>query len=121
MSLRRLQQRAKIGCPFCWEYVPTPQRKIAVFSADGTLGGRCGGCGAAFVVDETGRSGGQALLDAQAVLCDGDLDKAMAMDSHDYEVKKRAYQGPTNSVGGRPQGHAYLQPKIWFLKLKDKA
>jgi len=119
MSLRRIQQRAKIGCPFCWEYVPTPQRKIAVFSADGALGGRCGGCGAAFVVDETGRSGGQALLDAQAVLCDGDLDKAMAMDSHDYEVKKRAYQGPTNSVAGRPQGHGYLQPKVWFLKLKD--
>jgi hypothetical protein len=94
---------------------------LAVFSGDGCLGGRCH-CGAAFVVDETGHSGGQALLDAQAVACDGDLDAALALASgEDYVVETRPYQGPTAAAGlGRRQGHAHLQPKVWFVKLKAK-
>ena len=115
--IRRLQQRAKVGCAFCWEWIPSPKKMIAVFSADGCLGGRCR-CGAAFVIDETGKAGGQALLDAQAVACDGDLDRALSLNSReDYEVKTRPYQGPTPTLAGRPHGHGYLQPKIWFLKL----
>jgi hypothetical protein len=90
-----------------------------VFSADGCLGGRCS-CGAAFVIDVTGRSGGQALLDAQALACDGDLDRAMRMSSGvDYDVQTRPYQGPTNTVGGPRFGGGHLQPKAWFVKLKS--
>lgn len=91
---------------------------MAVFSADGCLGGVCQ-CGAAFAIDETGRSGGQALLDAQAIACDGDLDRALSLNSGvDYEVETRAYQGRTRTIRGRPYGHGHLQPKIWFIKLK---
>lgn len=92
---------------------------LAVFSGDGCLGGRCS-CGAGFVIDETGHSGGQALLDAQAVACDGDLDAALALASgEDYEVETRPYQGPINTVGRQRHGHSYMQPKVWFVKLKE--
>jgi hypothetical protein len=90
------------------------------FSADGCLGGRCS-CGAAFVIDVTGHSGGQALLDAQAIACDGDLDGAMKLSSgEDYEVQTRSYEGPTNTVAGRRFARGYMQPKVWFIKLIPK-
>jgi hypothetical protein len=73
------------------------------------------------VIDETGRAGGQALLDAQAVVCDGDLDRALNLSSgKDFDVETRPYQGPTNTLSGRRQGHGYMQPKVWFVKLKGE-
>jgi hypothetical protein len=107
----RFRQAVRVGCPFCWEWIPTPRNVMDVFSADGCLGGRCS-CGAAFVVDETGRSGGQALLDAQALVCDGDLDAALALESRvDVEIVER---------GARRFGASSLKPKVWFAKLKKK-
>jgi hypothetical protein len=116
----RFRQATRVGCPFCWEWIPDPKPVFEVFSADECLGGRCS-CGAAFVIDETGHSGGQALLDAQALACDGDLDAALALSSdRDYQVETRPYQAPTRGVGRRPHGHSHMQPKVWFIKLKDK-
>jgi hypothetical protein len=117
--MQRLRQKTRVGCPFCWEWIPTPSTLFDGFSADGCLGGRCS-CGAAFAVDETGRSGGQTLLDAQALACDGDLDRALNLNSGvDYDVQTRPYQGPTNTVAGRRYGGGQLQPKVWFVKLKS--
>ena len=115
-----MRQKAQVGCPFCWEWIPTPKTVFDGFSADGCLGGRCS-CGVAFVVDETGHSGGQALLDAQALACGGDLDRAMKLSSgEDYEVQTRPYQGPTNTIARRRYGQGYMQPKVWFVKLKSQ-
>jgi hypothetical protein len=75
-----MRKATRILCPFCEENVPAPSRVMTVFTPDGCLAGRCS-CGAAYAVDETGRLGGQALLDAQAVLCDGDLNLAMTLES----------------------------------------
>jgi hypothetical protein len=77
---KRMRQAKEIRCPFCQEGVPAPGRVMAVFTPDGCLAERCS-CGAVYAVDETGRLGGQALLDAQAVLCDGDLQLAMTLES----------------------------------------
>jgi hypothetical protein len=118
--IERVREKARVGCPFCWEWIPTPKTVFEAFSADGCLGGRCS-CGAAFVVDETGRAGGQALLDAQALVCDGDLDRALKLSSGaDYDVQTRPYHGPTATVAGRRRGHGYMQPKVWFIKLKGE-
>jgi hypothetical protein len=68
-----------------------------------------------FVLDETGKSGGQALLDALALACDGDLDRALRLDSEkDYELKTK----PLRESRFRIQGHSYLAPKVWALRLK---
>lgn len=81
-------------------------------SPEGAKGGRCE-CGAAFVVDETGRSGGLALIDAQTLLCDGDTQQAMRLETDVHvEVKTRDYR----ATGAGMRGHSYLRPKIWFVR-----
>ncbi len=108
----------RVGCPFCWEWVPAPETHFHVFSADGCEGGRCS-CGAFFVVDRTGKSGGQARLDAQALACQGDLDRALALrPGDDFDVKTRKLTPETGSRRPVATGHSYLEPQAWFLKLK---
>jgi hypothetical protein len=108
-----------IDCPFCGERLPDPQLSFAVFSGEGCNGGRCK-CGAGFVVDETGKAGGQALMDAQAMACDGDLDRALKLDSNkDYKVKRRAYQSQTGRFADRLQVTSIRQPVVWVLKLNE--
>jgi len=81
------------------------------------MGGHCS-CGAVFVVDETGKSGGQALLDVRALACDGDLDRAMKLvENTDCKIETKVYQSNTDSPFGRMQGHPLLKPKVWVLKL----
>jgi hypothetical protein len=88
-----------------------------VFSGDGCLGGRCA-CSAVYVLDETGRDGGQALLDAQALACDGDLKRAMQLSNGvDFEVKTRDLGKREGRTPSRAVVAGYLPPKVWFLKL----
>jgi hypothetical protein len=61
---QRMRKAKQILCPFCEEGVPAPGRVMTVFTPDGCLAERCS-CGAVYAVDETGRLGGQALLDIQ--------------------------------------------------------
>lgn len=107
----------KIGCPFCWEWLPTPRVQLNSFSATECKGGQCE-CGAFFVVDETGKSGGVALLDVQALACGGDLERAMTLQEDvDFELKKKAYRGESTTRGGDARGHSYLDPKLWVIRL----
>ncbi|MFH1811365.1 MAG: hypothetical protein ABIJ09_21675 [Pseudomonadota bacterium] len=111
------RQPARTGCPYCWEWIPEPRKLDKVYTPDGCMGGRCE-CGAYFVIDEIGRNGGMALLNAQVLACDGDVDRALQL-SHgdDFEVLTRDYQQP-GGVGFRGYAHASRRAKIWFLKLK---
>ena len=106
----------KIGCPFCWEWMPPPGPLTGVFSFNAT-GGRCEECGAYYVVDETGKSGGQALLDLQAFFTGGDLDRAMQLqEGVDYELKTRDYQREAATTSGYVEGHSHMQPKAWVIR-----
>lgn len=90
-----------------------------VFSGEGCIGGKCQ-CGAVFVIDEAGRFGGQALMDAQALLCEGDLDRAMKLDSkQDLEVRTRPITETERHYGDRFQPHGHAAPKVWALKLRE--
>jgi len=103
----------RIGCPFCWEYLPDPRVQHGSYSGSECRGGRCE-CGAFFVVDETGKSGGAALLDVQAIACGGDLDRAMTLrEGVDFELKTRRYS--RDALGTR--GHSHMDPKLWALRL----
>lgn len=105
----------KVGCPFCWEYLPKPKLITAVYSGEGGQGGCCS-CGAFYIVDETGRSGGQALMDVQTMACAGDVDKALKLNSNvDFELKTKLLR----EDGRNLPGHSYLQPKIWAIKLTN--
>jgi hypothetical protein len=108
---------SKIGCPFCWEWLPRPKNVMTVFSGGGGIGGKCE-CGAVFIVDDVGKFGGQALMDVRALACDGDLDRASEMvEGVDYELKTKAYEKSPDAFN-RPMATApYLQPKVWAIKL----
>jgi len=111
-------RKPSIQCPFCGQLLPEPVLQEGVFSGGGALGGHCA-CGAVFCVDETGRQGGVALLDAQALAFDGDLDRAMALDvSARAQVETRPWAPLGASKLSRPRGPAYGDPHVWILKLK---
>lgn len=120
-KIRLRQNMSKIPCPFCEQILPPIKQVDNVFTGDGCQGGVCD-CGAAFVADATGKSGGQALLDAQALVCEGDLDRAIAIDSKtDLEIKHVAYQMPASRLAGRnPRGMALL-PKLWVVRLQNQS
>ena len=116
---RRRTKSPTIHCPWCGSKIDRPRQTLEVFSSDGARGGRCT-CGAAFVLDETGRSGGQCVLDVLALLCDGDLDRALALDSGtDYRMKTLPYVRFATSVARNWRVTPSRQPKIWFAAFPE--
>ena len=118
---RRMRKARQILCPFCKEKVSAPRRVMTVFTPEGCLAERCS-CGAVYAVDETGRLGGQALLDAQAFLCEGNLRLAMTLETgKQVDVRSRplgvqAIQG-TASRFNRTSGSA----RAWFVRRRAEA
>ena len=109
----------KVGCPFCFQWLPTPTRLPEMHGLD-SLGGRCV-CGAYFVVDVTGKSGGQALLDVQTLACGGDVDQALKLrENVDFDLKSKPVREQTGPGGFVVQGHSYMQPRVWALKLSAR-
>ncbi len=136
----------RINCPFCSKRLPRAETMVDLASAEGCQGGRCT-CGAVFVVDDVGRFGGQALLDALTLACQGDIERALKIDAKKgFEVKtgslaeaarerrrrnlglepKRRFESKRRNPGqsaarqGRRRSpkHGYLEPKIWAVRLK---
>lgn len=109
----------KLTCPFCDELLPESEMRLDVFSGEGCQGGKCT-CGAAFALDEIGRAGGQAILDAVAILVDGDLDRAMSLKADlDYQVQSRPYSfGPARFGSGFSKTSAGL-PKIFAARFSS--
>ena len=112
----RMRKARRILCPFCKEKVPPPRRVTEVFTPDGCLAGRCA-CGAVYAVDETGRLGGQALLDAQTVLCDGNLEQAMSLESGKHvDVRSRRCPVLTIRGGGSRFKQTSASARAWFVR-----
>jgi hypothetical protein len=111
----RMRKARQILCPFCKEEVPAPRRVMTVFTPEGCLAERCS-CGAVYAVDETGRLGGQALLDAQAVLCEGDLRLAMTLETgKQVDVRSRPLGTQTIKGGGR-FNRTGASSRAWFVR-----
>jgi len=111
-GVRAKRNKPRATCAFCLRKLKKPKQRDDVFSGDGAKGGRCA-CGASYVLDETGRSGGQALLDAMALVCEGDLGRAMKLESNvDYEAKSEIYKGRRTTARDVP-------PKGWCGRLTD--
>lgn len=111
----RMRKARQILCPFCKAEVPSPRRVMAVFTPGGCLAEACA-CGAVYAVDETGRLGGQAMLDAQAVLCEGDLELAMTLETgRDVDVRSRPLGIRTIRGGGR-FNRTGASARAWFVR-----
>jgi len=117
----RMRRATKLRCPFCKKGVPAPGRVKTVFSPEGCLAERCS-CGAVYAVDETGRQGGQALLDAQAVLCDGDLRLAMTLESGKHvDVRSKPFRSQTLQVRGSRFNRVSESARAWFVRRRIEA
>jgi len=93
---------------------------MTVFTSEGCLAGRCS-CGAVYAVDETGRLGGQALLDAQAVLCDGDLQLAMTLETgKQVDVHSKPLQSQTLRAGTSRFDRVSRSARAWFVRRRRK-
>ena len=101
-------------CPFCDEAVSRPKHREASLDIKT---GQCS-CGALYVDDETGRSGGEALLAGLTMLCDGNLDRAMEMVAdRDYQLADREYEPRTFTRASRLKGlRAFGRAKVWFFR-----
>jgi len=89
---------------------------MTAFTAEGCLAERCS-CGAVYAVDETGRLGGQALLDAQAVLCDGDLQLAMTLETgKQVDVRSRPCPGQKIRGGTSRFKRTSHSARAWFVR-----
>jgi hypothetical protein len=111
-----MRKAMQILCPFCKAEVPVPRRVTAVFTPEGCLAERCS-CGAAYAVDETGRLGGHALLDAQAVLCNGDLDQAMTLESgNQIDVRYQPCRSHAIHLGGGRLTRTSASARAWFVR-----
>jgi hypothetical protein len=116
-----MRKTRQILCPFCKKSVPTPRRVTTVFTPGGCLAERCS-CGAVYAVDEMGRLGGQALLDAQAVLCDGDLQLAMTLESGKHvDVRSKPFQSQTLRAGTSRFNRVSGSARAWFVRRRAKA
>jgi len=113
---RKMRKATQILCPFCTAEVPPPSRVREVFTPEGCLAGHCS-CGAVYAVDETGRLGGQALLDAQAVLCNGDLDQALTLDSRNgIDVRSQPCRSHVIHLGAGVLTRTSASARAWFVR-----
>jgi hypothetical protein len=93
---------------------------MTVFTSEGCLAERCS-CGAVYAVDETGRLGGQALLDAQAVLCEGDLRLAMTLETGKHvDVRSRPLGAQTIRDGTSRFGRTGASARAWFVRRRKE-
>jgi hypothetical protein len=112
----RMRKARQILCPFCKQKVPAPRRVMTVFTPEGCLAERCA-CGAVYAVDETGRLGGQALLDAQAVLSEGDLKLAMTLETgKQVDVRSRPVGTQTIRAGASRFNRTAASSRAWFVR-----
>ena len=107
-----------VACPFCDHELPRPTMNGPEGAPLEHSGRQCGGCGAFYLLDATGREGGEVLVDGLSLLCGGDLKQAMALQSGiDYELQSRIYDARLHRFDpGRVRRTAYGLAKLWFFR-----
>jgi hypothetical protein len=103
-------------CPFCEALLPRPRKRpwnvISLLP-----GGRCA-CGAVFVVDPTGRNGGQALLEALEDACGGDRDRSLALlAGRDYAELIANYDPQLHQFIRDFKGYRRGMARLYLVKL----
>ena len=112
-------QRAK--CRFCSRTLPRPKKRENDLALHPLLPGATCPCGATYVVDPTGRNGGNALIDA-LIDAFGDRQKApLLMRGHDYEefIENYNLDGHTFITGFR--GYRRGMARMYLVKLIDRS
>ena len=116
MASARVRRTGRATCRFCSKVLPKPKNR------DDALhpllpGGRCR-CGAAFVVDPTGRNGGVALIEALTDAVGGDMGKANYMvPGRDYEDFIENYEPRAHTFIVGFKGYRRGMARLYLVKL----
>jgi len=103
-----------LQCPFCDTHLRAP---IDISFKDLNFTGGICPCRAVYVLDESGRAGGEIFLDALAFVCKGDIDKSLSLDPDEYETVELDYDLGANTIGRR--GSPAKLCKLYFIRLKE--
>lgn len=103
-----------LQCPFCDTHLRAP---IDINFKDLSFTGGICPCRAVYVLDESGRAGGEVFLDALAFVCKGDIDRSLQLDPEEYETVEFDYDQHANTIGRR--GSPAKISKLLFLRLKE--
>jgi len=103
-----------LACPFCDTMLRSPMD--INFKDMEFTGGICP-CRAVYVLDRSGRNMGETYMDALTFLSRGDYDKAMNLDTDDYETVDLDYNYQSNTIGSKKVGEKNC--KIIFARLKN--
>lgn len=114
---RKRHEKNRARCTFCETPISRPKEFPEAENGVTAVGGHCQ-CGAIFVADLTGKGGGEALWEGLTLLCDGDADQAMRLQTgKDYELEHRVYQPRTHGMEPPMKGRAGLaRPSLWFFR-----
>ena len=117
MAMPTLRQRGEPpACPFCAAALPRPRPRTSN-PASRLPGGRCA-CGACFVVDPTGRNGGQALLEALEDACGGDRDRSLFLQpGRDYQELIENYDPQLHRWIRGFRGYRRGMARLYLVKL----
>ncbi len=111
--VEEFSEKGSLRCPFCSSPVQRPV-EIKNGFAD-ILGGRCL-CGALYAYDPSGRALGEVLMDALAILCRGDYNKAVSLEEgKDYIIKYFMYEPYLNKIAG--YGSSVSARQLIFIKM----
>jgi hypothetical protein len=111
-----IRPHVSVGCAFCWQWIPRPER-LQAYDPGGAWAGRCP-CGAWFVLDENGKQGGQSLLELTTLASSGDLERAMRLQADvDYELRHKPLVERVVRMGASAAA-VTADPKVWFLRMR---
>jgi hypothetical protein len=110
-------QRAK--CRFCSRTLPRPKKRENELALHPLLPGAKCPCGATYVVDPTGRNGGNALIDALIDLSGDRVNGPMLMRGHDYEEYIENYNTDAHQFITGFRGYRRGMARLYLVKLID--
>ena len=94
----------ELACPFCKNRLLRPV-EIKISSMEEAAGGRCGACGALYLMDQTGRNLGEVMMQALGLAAqDLGKDSSEMIAGEDYDDTVLSYNWRTHRSTGEPKG-----------------
>ncbi len=107
-------------CPFCQTKLGRP-KTIKLNVMEEAEGGTCGSCGAIYVVDQTGKRGGEVMLQALGMAAETLSKDLMEMvPGEDYEEAVLNYDWRTHRSSGISTGFMDGSGRLYVVKILKK-
>jgi hypothetical protein len=114
------REDVELICPFCKNRLNRPA-EIRISSMERVDGGRCGSCGALYLLDPTSKNVGEVMMQALGLVA-GELSKDASemVAGEDYDDKILSYNWRTHRSSGEPKGFMDGQSRLYVIKVKNK-